>query len=713
MTRKTLPSWISGLMALFLIAPCAKAVTDPLSSSFFPAMDTTPTDYPSNIWVTGPLAKVLQNTGTPGIVHWAVVYAMQNEFQSFQIHVQAQSGGISNLKVVMSDLVNAQTGTHISASSTDIVVYREAYQNITTKTSTAATYLNTMGFIPDILIPAIDPYYHQTTSAFPFTVAAGNNQSVWVDVHVPPNAPSGYYSGTATVESGNTTLATLPVVYAVWDWSMPSTASLPIVGAGFGYNGFCNIAYGGTAGCSAYPDSGGGSDGANTIINIDGAVQMLDNRWSMDYVSNIMPNSGSFATYDQMIGPLLNGTPAHVATILPGAKLTTIQISYSGAPSAAVWQNFATHFTEQGWFPRLFNYLCDEPPNGCSWATLQTNGAATHGYSTPIIPNLVTTDMADVSANNISGDIDWMVPIINNMDPQGGSLQRATYNTWLTGSSGALRRLGSYQSCESAGTCSNGTTGGSNATWPNLHVDGLPVANRAMEWMTFLHNQSFELYYNVDICDDVGNCAGNNPWVSVYYAGGNGDGTLIYPCPTATCGTPIPIWVPSMRLKMVRDGMQDYEYLNALTHAGQGAFVQQQITSWITNSYTFITDPSGLSAARQALGQALHQFSLQSSTSATTQANATDFAAVRVYPNPWRSDKPYAHHVTFDQLPDNAIVKIFTVSGHWVKTPATTGNSAVWDLTTESGASAASGIYIYLIKIPDGNTLRGKLAIVQ
>jgi Domain of unknown function (DUF4091) len=291
---------------------------------------------------------------------------------------------------------------------------------------------------------------------------------------------------------------------------------------------------------------------------------------------------------------------------------TALKLSQSFAVSgSATFQNFATTFSNNGWFPALFYYLCDEPPNGCSWPNLVANGNSETGFSTPVVPKLVTTNIANATANNALNDIDWMVPIVNDLDPQGGSLQRSAYVNWLSGGGSVPRRLWSYQSCESAGTCGNGTTGTPNATWPNLHVDGLPVANRAMEWLTFFHNQAGELYYYIDICDYAANCGYptkvQDPFTTVYYAGGNGDGTLMYPCSTTRCGTIYPIWLPSMRLKMMRDGMQDYEYLYELTTLGQGAFVTSQIQSWITNSYTFTIDPAGLSAARQALGTSLHQ----------------------------------------------------------------------------------------------------------
>ena len=78
-----------------------------------------------------------------------------------------------------------------------------------------------------------------------------------------------------------------------------------------------------------------------------------------------------------------------------------------------------------------------------------------------------------------------------------------------------------------------------------------------------------------------------------------------------------------MRLKMMRDGMQDYEYLNLLTNEGQGSFAQSEISSWITNAYTFNVNSSGLTNARQALGQAIHQLTYPVTLQPPTNVTAT------------------------------------------------------------------------------------------
>ncbi|HEY4365582.1 MAG TPA: hypothetical protein VGN17_31765 [Bryobacteraceae bacterium] len=616
--------------------------TDPLYPSYKPALDTNPADYPSYIWITGPLEKVLQETATPGDVHWANVFATRNEIQSFQVHIQAVNG-VGQLNVAMSDLVNAQTKTTISAASTDIVVYREAYENVDIPSATGATFLNTTGHIPDILIPAVDPYYHQTTNAFPVTVNRGSNQSVWIDVHIPPSAPSGYYSGTVTVSDGSTVLATMPVLYIVWAWQMPSTSSLPSYTA-VSYGGFCYQVYG-PVGCASYPGSLGYADYGATWSAVDAAVQMLDNRYSLAGITNIFPGAGTFdptdggASFDFVYGPLFSGAPGHVTGILPGAHLTSYSISpLPSQVNAATFQNFQDHFASNGWVAPSY-YFWDEP-NGNDpsvWTALVAQANREHTFSTPIIPTLVTTDLPTAQKYSADNAIDWLVVNLVNLEIGGGYPMQdlSAYKTWLAAD--PHRRFWSYQGCTSAGTCTNSIPGpeypGFPNTYPNYNVDGTPVANRTMEWMTYLHGQQGELYYYIDVCDGPGGVAtqcgypamGNatDPLKSVYYSGGWGDGTLMYPGSSAYVGTKVPIWLPSMRLKMIRDGMQDYEYLNALTQAGMGSFVTGQVKSFIINSYTFSNDPAALEAARMALGNRLHSLSLARRTRAPLPQGAS------------------------------------------------------------------------------------------
>jgi hypothetical protein len=90
-----------------------------------------------------------------------------------------------------------------------------------------------------------------------------------------------------------------------------------------------------------------------------------------------------------------------------------------------------------------------------------------------------------------------------------------------------------------------------------------------------------------------------------------------------------------------------------------------------------------------------------------------NLSSVSVYPDPWVSRNNGSIPITFVGLTDPATIKLFTVSGHWIKTIDSTGGKATWDLTNDSGEKVASGIYLYLITDNQGQKTKGKLAIVR
>jgi hypothetical protein len=84
-----------------------------------------------------------------------------------------------------------------------------------------------------------------------------------------------------------------------------------------------------------------------------------------------------------------------------------------------------------------------------------------------------------------------------------------------------------------------------------------------------------------------------------------------------------------------------------------------------------------------------------------------------VYPDPWRSDQHAGHPITFDEMAAGSTVKIFTVSGHLVKTLSASPGVVTWDLTNDSGDQVASGIYLYVVTAPGSPKINGKLAIIK
>ncbi|MGC9366802.1 MAG: hypothetical protein ACP5FK_07145 [bacterium] len=80
--------------------------------------------------------------------------------------------------------------------------------------------------------------------------------------------------------------------------------------------------------------------------------------------------------------------------------------------------------------------------------------------------------------------------------------------------------------------------------------------------------------------------------------------------------------------------------------------------------------------------------------------------------NPWETDQQ--KRICFINLPPQCEIKIFTLSGEMVRLINHQQYSYEnWDLKNISGQEVASGIYLFVVEEPGGNTQTGKLAIVK
>jgi len=554
-------------------------------------------DYPSAspgsnlVWMTDALEKV-QPGDTQGAARPLYLSGGGNSFIDFQVHARAGANPL-RLSVTASDFVATNGASKIPAS--DVVIYREAYLDIPQTQLSDAN--GRAGLTPDPLIPAVDPYFHEARNAFPVTVTANTTQSVWVDVFAPAKTPAGTYTGTITVLNGATTMATLKPVIKVWGFTLPATATLASAFA-IKWDGLCIAIYTNYKGCAAYPGANGNSDTAVDLMHVAEATLLLDHRLSIENTVYYGPPDGTWAHHDQAYGAALSGK---LNTFLPGAALTSSEFYYPGSATSADIADWVAHYKANGWLPKLFDYTYDEPQNASDWQALIARAQTMHAGS-PLMRTLVTTSIDLATANGALGDIDILTPVVNLMEPRGGANQRSKYDSWLKL---PQKRLWWYQSCSEHQSCSNGVSGDKTSTWPSYMIDASPIRNRVFQWLAYLDQIGGELYYQIDKCWVPGLCAGTDPWKSLYIFGGNGDGTLIYPGKPALIGGTIPIALPSLRLKLIRDGMQDYEMLHALTAAGQGAQATKIARGFITSATVFTTDPATMAAARETLGDAL------------------------------------------------------------------------------------------------------------
>lgn len=91
-----------------------------------------------------------------------------------------------------------------------------------------------------------------------------------------------------------------------------------------------------------------------------------------------------------------------------------------------------------------------------------------------------------------------------------------------------------------------------------------------------------------------------------------------------------------------------------------------------------------------------------------------DLSQIKVYPNPYREGKTSFTIITFDSLPEMAVIKIYTLGGLLVKEiKVPDGGEVVWDIKNNDGKKIASGVYIYFITDKKGNKKSGKIAIIR
>ncbi len=92
-----------------------------------------------------------------------------------------------------------------------------------------------------------------------------------------------------------------------------------------------------------------------------------------------------------------------------------------------------------------------------------------------------------------------------------------------------------------------------------------------------------------------------------------------------------------------------------------------------------------------------------------------DLSGAHAYPMPFIPSQGHTT-ITFSQLPVQATIHVYTLSGRLVKTIDKNDSldSAVWyPVTNEQGSALASGVYLFTVKQPGFGTKQGKLMIIR
>lgn len=110
------------------------------------------------------------------------------------------------------------------------------------------------------------------------------------------------------------------------------------------------------------------------------------------------------------------------------------------------------------------------------------------------------------------------------------------------------------------------------------------------------------------------------------------------------------------------------------------------------------------------------------STQAPTASASADLSRIKVVPNPLivssgLESNPYESRMMFTHLPTPCDITIYTVSGNKVATlhhqSQNNEGFTYWDVRNHEGQNVAYGVYIYVVKTPDGDSTTGKLMVIR
>ena len=506
----------------------------------------------------------------------AELAAAQNEFEAVQIVITGAASGVSATATPLAPSVV------VSSDAISVRLFRAAVIDL----NYASGPDGATGKWADALVPERDEFYNETRNAFPFDVAANESVVIWCEVFVPQGQTPGKYVGTVVVSwTGGSEEVSIGIT--VHSFSLPSVASLK---SEFGF---------------AYGDiiKGHGFQYGKALSELRELYNRiaLDHRVSLGGISDGNLLNDFETIFNQSIGGTKPAVAPATSPQLVGTKMTNLACPDGSEQRLDACVAYATkHFGPD--LGPLFDYTCDEPPNGCKWSDVTSRAKLVHEAS-PNFKTLITSTITDASKNGVADSVDILVPLLNfidgKKDPYIGN-QRSNYDAFLA--SGALKEVWLYQSCMSHG-CGSHQSDAYWAGWASYMIDATGVRNRAMQWLCYNYNVSGELYFETAYAFE-----GTKPWDDLWYFGGNGDGTLFYPGVPSEIGGMHHVPVTSVRLKLIREGYEDYEYLKLVEKLGDGAFARKTSEALFPKPYLANeTTSAQLYAARAALAARIHE----------------------------------------------------------------------------------------------------------
>ncbi|MEJ5341683.1 MAG: glycoside hydrolase domain-containing protein [Thermogutta sp.] len=508
------------------------------------------------------------------------VAAARNEWVGFQVFMRS-SQPVPQIELVITAPTGPQDAT---ITPSNFRVYREHQIHIVNGTHRNEAFRP--GWYPDPLIPSRDPVkdvpLRGKYQAFPFDLPADETHGFYVDLFIPPGTPPGKYAGKVTVRGGGINQVDIPLTIEVWDFTLAST---PALVTAFGSPSQRMRSY-----YAKRARSGKESPPENwEEVDRQCAALVSEHRMNAYPPSEwlaLQRNDKGYQLPDESIAQLrewidryhVNAVqiPSPVGRVKDPAESPEDLRAWLAAWDKAITEIARPHVI-------FYIYLKDEPNDPEAYEFVRHWGKPIRAAQTKVKVLVVEQTLTqDPAWGDLYGAVDIWCSLFPLYDEATAKQRQA---------------LGEIMWAYTA-LCQ----GKRKSPW--WHIDYPLLHYRVPSWISWRFGITGLLYWGgMSYWDQV-----EDPWTdaNTYRPGPadrpltfNGEGTLVYPArPCGYAGI-----VPSLRLKALRDSIEDYEYLEILRRAGKADLAQRLVLSLTPSWFEWSENPEDYEEARRKLAE--------------------------------------------------------------------------------------------------------------
>jgi glycosyl hydrolase family 123 len=540
-----------------------------------------------HVWTVTETRHVLRSD-PPGNVTAVRVGAARNEWVSFQILLRSDAP-VNGVGLEAGDLKGPDT---FLLRGSDACLYRQHQLHLET-----GTYRND-SFKPDWYPDPLIPFLHPMTgrklegapiTAVPFNLPANETHGFWVDVYIPANAATGEYRGVYRVASNAGSATEIPVSLTVWNFVLPSTPTL--------------VTEFGTPRLRDYyrqrAKSGQPEPSDWNAVETQCARLLSEHRFNAtpprETLTPKRQPDGSFQIPSRQVQALREFIDRyHVNALLTPHPDSVVKDPDTQRDTLRAWLSAFDRAAKELDRPGVlfYTYLRDEPNTLEDYRYVQKWGRAVREAKS-IVKVLVVEQPwtepgqggADSAWGDLYGAVDIWCPLFSLHRQEAAAKRQALGETIWTYT--AL--------CQGPPT-------------PWWHID-FPLLNyRVPAWMAWRDGMKGLLYWGgMSYWSQT-----DDPWTQAPYYSGNGkpqqgqkgivfqgEGSLVYPARAVGYDG----IVPTIRLKALRDSIEDYEYLSVLQRLGKAEEAQKVVRSLTQSFSQWEKDPAAYEQARARLAQ--------------------------------------------------------------------------------------------------------------